>query len=186
MRASFTYLPLVCVDKILCPLSAAKEKHGFADCLTIACLLSTFLNETAEWSNTSTVVLVSRTVDCILQSMRVRVRVAMLLLLKSQQVVGSNTLQHVRSSWNLDGFHNSGDRDLVLLHQGRRRNRVVTRLDLVEAFNDDGKRYLVPLLALRQKFEKLSEVVVTRGDLVMEVVLVVANPCHLGSDIVIG
>ncbi|KAG9533418.1 cytochrome P450 reductase 1, partial [Aureobasidium melanogenum] len=91
-----------------------------------------------------------------------------------------------RTAWFYRLLDNGSNRDLVLLHQGRRGNGVVAGLNLVEAFDKDGERYLVPCLTLRQELKKLGKVVVTSSDLLMEIILIVAHLGHFGFDVVVG
>ena len=64
-----------------------------------------------------TIVLVARTVDRVSQAVGIGRWVTVLLLLKSQEVVGGDTLDNVRSTRQTNRLDDSGDADLILLNQ---------------------------------------------------------------------
>ena len=63
------------------------------------------------------VVLVARTGDGIVETVRIGVGVAVLLLLEGEEVVSCDTLDHVRSTGDFDGFDDSCDGDLLGLDE---------------------------------------------------------------------
>jgi hypothetical protein len=98
--------------------------------------------------NVNAIILVSRTSDRVLQAMGVRLRVTVLLLLEGQKVVSSDTLENVGCSGLLARFNDSSDGNLVLLHKRRGRDRVVTRLNLQQAFHHQREGNLIPGFSL--------------------------------------
>jgi len=154
-----TYLELLLVEEVLIALTATEEQQSSSDLLTLGSKSCTLLDETAERSNTSTgtnhdnglrgigrqlevgmtdvngnvdtIILVARTGNGVSQAVGVGRGVAILLLLQSQKIVGSDTLNHMRSTRQTNGLDNSSNADLVLLNQRRGRNGVVPRLKLV-------------------------------------------------------
>jgi len=65
------------------------------------------------------VVLVARTGDGVVETVGIGVRVTVLLLLQSEEVVGGDTLDDVRSAGNFDGLDDSCDGDLLGLDERR-------------------------------------------------------------------
>ena len=63
------------------------------------------------------VVLVARTGDGVVETVGIRVRVAVLLLLEGEEVVGCDTLDDVRSTGDFDGFDDGCDGDLLGLDE---------------------------------------------------------------------
>ena len=109
------------------------------------------------------VVFVARAGQGVLQTMRVGVRGAVLLLFESEEVVCCDAFDNVVSAGLRS--HDRGDGDLLLLRQGGRRDGVVARLDLVQALNEDGEGNVVPGVAFGVRLEELSDVVVIAGKL---------------------
>lgn len=196
------YLELILVDEILITLATSEEQHGSTNLLALGGQSSTFLDETAERSNTSTgtnhddglggvggelevrvadvdghvdaVVLVAGTSDRISQTMRIGRRITILLLLESQEVVGGDTLDHVRGTRQTNGLDNSSNADLVLLNRRRGRDGVVPGLELVETFDEQGERNGVERLA-GDALQRLGDVEALIGDLLVEIVLVITQ-----------
>jgi hypothetical protein len=141
-----TYLEFVLVDVVLVALATSEEQKGSSDLLALGSESSTFLDETTEGSDTSSrtnhddglgrirrqlevgvadvnrnvnsVVLVARAGDGVGQTVGIGLRVTILLLLQGQEVVGGNTLDHVRGTGQANRLDDSGDADLILLDQG--------------------------------------------------------------------
>ena len=49
--------------------------------------------------------------------MRIRLSIAVLFLLQRKEVVGSDSLDNVTSTWNVFRFDDSGNTDLIFLNQ---------------------------------------------------------------------
>ena len=174
-------------------LPAAEEQDGLANDLTIASHLGALLDETSERCDTGTgtnhddrlrgvggelevrvadvdgdvnaVVLVAGSGDGVVEAVRVRVRVAVLLLLEGEEVVGGDALDDVRRAGDFDRLDDGCDGDLLGLDKRGGRDGVVARLDLVQAFNEDGEGNVVPGVAFGVSLEELSDVVVLAGNL---------------------
>jgi len=140
----FAYLPLILIQEVLALVAAAEEKDRLADVLAVLRLLCAFCYEAAEWRHAGAgsdhydwscrvrrqlevrvadmyrdvdpVVLVARTSNGVVEAVRVRVRVAVLLLLECEEVVRGHALYDVRCSRRVEGSHHGCDGDLVLLH----------------------------------------------------------------------
>jgi hypothetical protein len=82
------------------------------------------------------IVLIPRPIDLICQSVWIWVLIAMLFLFQREQIVSRDAFDNVASTRYADRFHDSSDRNRFGLNQGRGGNRVVSWLDLVDAFNE--------------------------------------------------
>ena len=205
-RGRETYLELVLVQEILITLPAAEEQDNGTNLFATGSQCGTLLDETTEWRNTGTranhnngtsrirrqlevgvtnmdrnmdtIIFIARAVDRISQTVRIRRRVTILFLLESKQVVRGNTLDHMRSSRKANGLNDSSNTDLVLLDQTRRRDRIVTGLKLVKAFDQQGERNGSERLG-SNALESLSNVEALVRDLLVEVVLVASKTHNL-------
>lgn len=82
------------------------------------------------------IILVARASEVIVEAVRIRVGVTVLLLFQCKKIVGGNTFDDVRSTRTLDRFNDRSDRDLVLLNEGRRRDGIVSWLKFVDTFDE--------------------------------------------------
>lgn len=111
------------------------------------------------------VILVARSRDGVVEAVRVGVRLAVLLLLEGEEVVGGDTLDDVRRAGDFDGLDDGRDGDLLGLDERGGRDGVVAGLNLVQAFDEDGEGDVVPGVAFGVSLEELSDVVALAGNL---------------------
>lgn len=142
-----TDLELVFIHEILSPLAAAEKQNGTTNVDAVARLLSTFLDEASERSNTSSgadhddglggvgrqlevgvadvnrdvdaIVLVAGAVQLVGQTKGRRVGVSVLLLLQSEQVVGGDATERVFSTNDHGRLDDGGDGNLLGLDERR-------------------------------------------------------------------
>ena len=206
-NATSTYLPLILIREILGRFPAPEEEERLSNVDTVLRLSSSLLNKRAErcdasawpnhddglggvrWKfevgvpdvdrNMNPIVLVAGTHDLIGSAKRRGIVVTILLLLQGQDVVGRHAAERCVASRDGLILDHSGNRDGLGLHQGRRRDGVVPRLELVQALNEGGERNLRPFLATADLTQEASNVDVVGHGLVMEVVLIVTKMAHL-------
>lgn len=140
-----TYCPLFLVEEVLGLGPATEEEDGLANGLASSRLCGAFLDEGAERSNTGpwadhddrlgwvgrqlevrvadvdgdvdTIVFISWAGDFVGEPVWVWVQVALLLLLKCQEVICGDALERLGARWEINGLDNGSDGDLVLLNQ---------------------------------------------------------------------
>ena len=209
-----TYLPFVLVHEILGRLAAAKEEQSLANLLAVLGLLNALADKATHGSDTGTgtnaddglggirgelevgvadmdgnvdaVVLVTRTHDFVRKTKGAGLRVTVLLLLESEEVVGGDTAEGIITAGKLGGLDHGGDRDLLGVFERRGRDGVVTRLELGDTLNESREGDVGPLLALADNIQNASDVEMVNADLLVEVILFGAELGHFGLGLRIG
>ena len=181
-----TYFPFTLVEEILGASATPIEENRLPDFLAGLCLRGPLLDKASEGGNTGAgpdhddglggirwelevrvpyvnrnmdaVVFVTRAVDSVCEAVRIGIRITVLFLLECEEIIRRNALENVFGARHADLFDDSGDGNFGLLGQRRRRDRIISWLETVEAFDENGEGSKGPFIVRIDSFQNLRDI----------------------------